>query len=202
MGGWCFLEGEFGLIHGFQALRDWIRPLRRSHRVLKGQRLAIVKKRVLWMDGICLQHSEPATLEITWNQETMCKTHPTGTSKPPFYASKNTRRMPHFLRLGQDNLLRQWKCLCQPLCRWCSVSPVEVVYETWLSHVGSKRKFPPPLVKYDGNMIHFLQTVIMIDVAIKIKILGIHSIGDPYFQSMCYWFFCLLIWRSLTKLLN
>ena len=176
MGGWCFLEGEFGWIHEFQALRDWIRPLRRSHRVLKGQRLAIVKKRVLWTDRICLQHSEPANSRNHIEINRKCKTHPTGTSKPPFYSSKNTWRRCHFLRLGQDNLLRPWKCLCQPLCRWCSVSPVEVVYETWLSQVGSNRRFSPPLVKYDGNMIHFLQTAIMIDVAvaIKIRILGIH----------------------------
>lgn len=129
------------------------------------------------------------TLEITWNQQNMCKTHPTGTSKPPFYSSKNTWRRCHFLRLGQDNLLRQWKCLCQPLCRWCSVSPQGRLWNMTKSSWIQEKIFPTTgeiWWKYDP-----LQPVIIIDVAIKIRILGIHSIGDPYFQSMRYCFFFL-----------
>lgn len=78
---------------------------------------------------------------------------------------------------------------CANLCVGGAQFRLRVVYETSLSQVGFKRKNSPPLVKCDGNMIHFLQTVIMIDVAIKIRILGFHSIGDPYFQSMGYCFF-------------
>lgn len=129
----------------------------------------------------------------------MCKTHPTGTSKPPFYSSKNTCR----IQFSPTWPGQPPSPVEMPVPTFVSVVlsfAVEVVYETWLSHVGFKRKNSPPLVKYDGHMIHFLQTVIMIDVAIKIRILGIHYWRSILSIHVLLGFVRLLIWRSLTKL--